>query len=60
MTVVYVSHDLSSLRSVLTRVVLINRSVIFDGTLEALEARPEFSGFLEEAHHFQHVVEANG
>ncbi len=57
-TVIYVSHDLSSLRRYLTRVVLINRAVIFDGPVAELEARPEFAGFLEEAHHFEHVVEA--
>jgi zinc transport system ATP-binding protein len=59
-TVVYVSHDLPSIRHHLTRVVLLNRSVVFDGSLAALEARPELGGFLEEAHHFQHVVEAGG
>lgn len=57
-TVLYVSHDLSSLRQQLTRVVLINRAVLFDGTPAELEARPEFAYFLEEAHHFHHVVEA--
>jgi zinc transport system ATP-binding protein len=59
-TVLYVSHDLSSLRRYLTRVVLIDRVVVFDGTVEDVEARPEFAGFLEEAHHFQHVIETAG
>lgn len=49
LSVVYVSHDIESLRPYVTRIALLNRTLAFFGSIESLEAREDLQHDLVEA-----------